>query len=184
MLTDDHLLIVGGTARNVGKTEFVCRLIAKISRNFAVYGLKVSAIFPDEGIYHGDHSQDMATRHLVEETRLDTGKDTSRMLQAGARRVFYLHSEDDGILTGYQEFRRKLPDNAVVICESNALGEHLKAGLQIMVTQQGVPIKTRAQIRLQHADLVVVSDGCSGFSDLARINFTPEEKWHITKTGA
>ncbi|MDJ0622182.1 MAG: hypothetical protein QNJ17_04400 [Desulfocapsaceae bacterium] len=183
MLTDNQLLIVGGTTRNVGKTEFVCRLIEKISHDFSVYGLKVSAIFPDEGIYHGDHSDDMVTRQVVEETRLDTSKDTSRMLRAGAHRVFYLRSEDDGILSGYQEFRNKLPQDAIVVCESNALGEHLKAGLQIIVTKEDVPVKARAQARLQVADLVVISDGNSGFKELECIDFTPQKKWHIKKRG-
>ena len=176
---DDHLLIVGGTARNVGKTEFVCRLLRKISRNFPVYGLKVSAIFPDEGIYHGDHASDKTDHPLVEETRSDTSKDTSRMLRAGACRVFYLRSEDDGILAGYKEFRRQLPPDAVIVCESNALGEHLKAGLHIMVNKEEVSVKARAQARLREADLIVVSDGCSGFTELERIHFTPEKKWHI-----
>ena len=102
MKFDDQLLIVGGTARNVGKTEFVCRLITSICRKYPVYGLKVSAIFPDEGIYHGNHTDDMPTRQVVEETRLYTGKDTSRMLQAGARRVFYLRSEDNGIFPSHE----------------------------------------------------------------------------------
>lgn len=176
---DDHLLIVGGTARNVGKTEFVCRLIKKFSRNFPVFGLKVSAIFPDEGIYHGDHTNDNKARRLVEETRLDTNKDTSRMLRAGAHRVYYLRSEDDGILSGYKELRKQLSRDAVIVCESNALGEHLRAGLQVMVTKEKVSVKARAQARLRKADLIVVSDGCSGFKELERINFTPEKKWHI-----
>lgn len=181
MITDDRLLIVGGTARNVGKTEFVCRLISKLSRTDSVYGLKVSAIFPDEGIFHGDHSDDPENRDLVEEIRLDTTKDTSRMLQAGARRVFYLRAEDDKILSGYQQFRNLIPAEALVICESNALGEHLHAGLQVMVTRRGTAIKARAQSRLQKADLVVVSDGRSGFDDLAQLGVTRQKKWRLRK---
>lgn len=181
MIVDDHLLIVGGTARNVGKTEFVCQLIKAISHNHSIYGLKVSAIFPDEGIYHGTHSDDVATRQVIEETRLDTSKDTSRMLQAGARRVFYLRSEDDGILSGYQEFKRQLPHDALIVCESNALGEHLKAGLQIIVTKKDVPVKPRAQARLEKVDLVISSDGYSGFKELERIDYTSQKKWHIKK---
>src|SRR6056297_165204 len=98
MLHDPNLLIVGGTGRNVGKTEFVCRLIEKISRTEVVYALKVSAIFPDEEIYHGNHDGEESVHHLFEETRMETGKDTSRMLQAGASRVFYLRGDDNTIL--------------------------------------------------------------------------------------
>lgn len=56
MLKNKRLLVVGGTGRDVGKTEFVCKLMGKISEYRPVYALKVSAIFPDEELYHG-HSR-------------------------------------------------------------------------------------------------------------------------------
>jgi hypothetical protein len=74
---------VGGTGRHVGKTEFICRLIQKISAQRPVYAIKVSAIFPDEELYHGDHLTDEPSLHLLGETNNTSDKDTSRMLQAG-----------------------------------------------------------------------------------------------------
>jgi len=179
MLQDKTILIVGGTARNVGKTELTCRIINKISVMGNVYGLKVSAIFPDEGIYHGDHSEESEDQHLFEETRDNTTKDTSRMLRAGAKRVFYLRCEDNCILHAFTRFRKQLPANTAIVCESNSLAEHVQPGLHIMVKKNAGKIKPRAKARLKLADLIIVSDGSSGFAELDQIYYNPVRRWHI-----
>ena len=111
METMKNLLIVAGAGRNVGKTEFVCRLIQRWSRSQEIYALKVSAIHPDEAVYHGDHGDEVQRQtgaHLYEETRDDMVKDTSRMLRAGARKVFYLQGDDDRIGAGFPGVGGKL----------------------------------------------------------------------------
>ncbi len=179
MLQDKTLLVVGGSARNVGKTELACRIIKKISTDNDVYALKVSAIFPDEGIYHGDHSTEPGDQRLFEETRYDTTKDTSRMLRAGAKKVFYLRCEDTCILEAFSGFRRQLPANAVIVCESNSLAEHVQPGLLIMVKKDGERIKQRAKARMKLADLIIVSDGNSGFTELDQIHYNQINHWHL-----
>lgn len=181
MLKNKQLLVVGGTGRNVGKTEFVCRLIAKISEDRLVYALKVSAIFPDEELYHGSHSPGEKQLSLFEETRLTTGKDTSRMLRAGAERVFYLRSNDEGILSGFDEFVKRVPDKAVIICESNSLNQFVTPALSIIVKSMDGPIKKRAVAQLKVADLVVVSDGSSGFPELKLISYSEKDGWQLKK---
>lgn len=175
----NRLLTVGGTGRHVGKTEFICRLIQKISAQQPVYAIKVSAIFPDEELYHGDHPADEPDLHLFEETDRTSDKDTSRMLQAGAVRVFYLRTSDSGIKVGFEEFLRQIPEKAAVVCESNSLGQFVKPTLFIMVRPATGEIKARAVGKLQCADLIVVSDGVSGFPELASISFSEAFGWKI-----
>ncbi len=167
----NNLIIVGGTGRNVGKTEFVCRLIEIVAATHEVYALKVSAIFPDEGLFHGDHSdENLSTgQKLFEEDRRDTTKDTSRMLRAGAKKVFYLRSDDSGILAGFADFQKKIAPNSLIVCESNSLWNFIKPGLLVMVTKEGQIIKPRAVEQMQSADIVVTSDGKSGFPDIGKI---------------
>ncbi len=172
MKRDRNLVIIGGCGRNVGKTEFACRLIARISAAQKIYGLKISAIYPDEGIFHGNHGKSGEGRALFEETRADTDKDTSRMLRAGAARVFYLRSEDSGILSAYSQWRRLVPVTAAVICESNSLAKYVRPAVFVMVRKLAGQIKPRAQKMLEQADLVVFSDGTSGFDDLRRLRYT------------
>jgi hypothetical protein len=169
MIEDQKLLLVGGAGRNVGKTEFVCRLIQKIAKDHCVYALKVSAIFPDERLYHGDHASETEGNSLFPETDRGTSKDTSRMLRAGATGVFYLRSDGASIPTHYETFRRKIPADALVVCESNSLGQFVNPSLYIMVKSLSGEIKPRAIPQLERADLVVVSDGISGFPELAGV---------------
>ena len=103
METMDRLIIVAGSGRNVGKTACACRLIEKFSGETPIYGLKVSAIHPDEEIYHGGHDETTADGRLFEETRIDLDKDTARMLRAGARRVWYLKDELEAFLKNKTE---------------------------------------------------------------------------------
>ena len=182
MQRDQNLLIVGGAGRNVGKTEFACRLIEKISTVCPIYALKVSAVFPDETLFHGDHSGEGARDQLFEETRRDSPKDTSRMLRAGARQVFYLRGEDSAIAFQYAILRRQLPSNCALICESNSLGQYVIPGLHIMVTTTDAAIKPRARKRMALADLIVTSDGISGFREVQRIQYDPATHWFLSES--
>jgi hypothetical protein len=179
MIKYKQLIVIGGTGRNVGKTEFVCKLIEKISSQRAVYGLKVSAIFPDEELFHGTHSADEPELHLFEETRFTTAKDTSRMLRAGAKKVFYLRSDDTKIYAGFVEFMKSVPEKGVVVCESNSLGQFVRPALSVVVKSVNGPIKPRAVAQLESADLVVVSDGSSGFPELTLISYSEKEGWEL-----
>lgn len=171
------LLIVAGGGRNVGKTEFVCRLIEQISIRHEIYGLKVSAIHPDEAIFHGDHSTQQFSTSLYEETRYDQEKDTSRMLRAGARKVFYLHGDDERIRVGFQEFQRMIPAAAPVICESGSLWKYVRPGLLVLVKGANDEIKPRALEIAEHASLIVDSDGRSGFTELTSISYSEDRGW-------
>ncbi len=178
-----NLIIIGGTGRNVGKTEFVCRLIEKVAAIHEVYALKVSAIFPDEGIFHGDHSdENLSTgQKLFEENRRDTTKDTSRMLRAGAKTVFYLRSDDSGILAGFADFQKQIIPDSLIVCESNSLWQFVKPCLLVMVTRKEQIIKPRAVRQMEAADIVVTSDGKNGFPEIEKIQVTNNSLWKLKK---
>ena len=182
MHINNTLLIVGGTGRNVGKTEFVCRLIAQIASHHSVYALKVSSIFPDEEMYHGSHKENEGRRQLFEETRSNTQKDTSRMLRAGATKVFYLQGSDSEVDSGYNEFLAQVPEKTAIVCESNSLGQFVRPALSVMVRTSDGVIKPRAVPQLESADLVVVSDCCSGFPELSLISYTVDAGWIVLPT--
>ena len=103
------------------------------------------------------------------------------MLQAGAVRVFYLRTSDTGIKAGFEEFLRQIPGKAALICESNSLGQFVKPALSIMVKPVSGEIKARAVAQLKCADLIVVSDGVSGFPELASISFSEAGGWSIQR---
>ncbi len=179
---DPHLLVVGGTARNVGKTELICRLIARLicRQKRYILALKVSAVYPEETSFHGSHDHDEPPFQLFEETDRTCAKDTCRMLHAGAHRVFYLRCEDGDVLSGYHRFRKTFPDTTPVICESNSLADFIRPGLLVMVTSSAGTEKARAIRQLARADLVVDSDGVSGFLDVNRIFLDESGAWRLS----
>ena len=183
MATNKRLLVVGGTGRDVGKTEFVCRLIERIARVRPIYALKVSVVYPDEELFHGCHSGVIEQGRLFEEQSASKSKDTSRMLLAGAKKAFYLRSAGDGMLDGYKAFQKRIPDGAPVICESNSLGQIIEPALSIVIKSSHAPIKPRAYALLESADLVVVSDGTSGFPELAAVEYLEGIGWRVKKSG-
>ncbi len=174
-----NLIIVAGAGRNVGKTELACGLIRKFSMHAEIYGLKVSAIHPDEGIFHGDHANLDSGTDLVEETRHDLDKDTSRMLRAGAARVFYLQGDDQRIRAGYLRFQSLIPVGAAIVCESSSLWKYVQAGLLVLVKSAHTEVKARAVEIEKNASLVVESDGVSGFPELDRISFSASRGWFL-----
>lgn len=178
----ENLVIIGGTGRNVGKTEFICRLIKNISRDNEVFALKVSAVFPDELQFHGDHGDGASSGQLFEERRYDTRKDTSRMLRAGAKKVFFLCCENNKVERGFEAFLQKVPPGAAVICESNSLAEFVRPALNIMLKSKGGSIKKRAVHRVEQADVVIESDGRSGFSELGSIHYEAQSGWAIKRS--
>lgn len=175
-----NLIIVAGAGRNVGKTECVCRLIQKFSATRDIYGLKVSAIHPDEGIYHGDHANNQELKtNLVEETRYDLQKDTSRMLRAGARKVFYLQGDNEQIQAGFDTYRSMIPAGAIIVCESSSLWKFVQPGLLILVKTADSQFKPRAADIAEHASLVIESDGVSGFPEINSISLSEGYGWSV-----
>jgi len=174
----NNLVIVAGSGRNVGKTEFVCGLIRNVSSKCQVYGLKVSAVYPDEKIYHGCHGNTVS-EPLVEETRVDLDKDSARMLRAGAQRVFYLRAEDAQIKNGFEQFLKMVPDGAPVVCESGSLSKIVRPGLLVLVTRKDVQCKPRSAELIQSVSLIVHSDGTSGFPELGDVDYSGKRGWYL-----
>lgn len=179
METNPRLCIVGGTGRNTGKTEFCCRLINRTAHQVQVVGLKVSAILPDEALLHGDHSE--IETNLFEELRRDTNKDSSRMLRAGASQVFYLQGDKGTIASGYHKVLRLIPKDCLIICESNSLAAIVRPGLLVVIRSANRTAKPRSLPLLERADLIITSDGRSGFAELDHIGLDQHGFWQLQR---
>jgi molybdopterin-guanine dinucleotide biosynthesis protein len=150
-----HMIIVGGTGRNTGKTSLICQMIEKYSASMDITGLKVSSIVPGEDKFHGDHTNLSSQNiHIFKETDPGSSKDTSRMLRAGAREVWFLTATDDKIMELIDILSGLIDKKQAVICESSSLAKFIKPGLLIMMKgTQHVPAKQRAMELMDDADL-------------------------------
>jgi molybdopterin-guanine dinucleotide biosynthesis protein len=154
----EQMILIGATGRNAGKTVLATELIRLFKDRFTVIGLKATTVTqggapcPRGG--KGCGACGISTPYVLEEEGIPTnesrpaecaGKDTARLLQAGAERVFWLRSVRTSLAEGFTEFLQRIPPAALVIGESNSLREVVRPGCFIMVkTGQGEPIKPSA----------------------------------------
>lgn len=147
-----NLLLIAGNGRNVGKTYFACRVIESLSKQSPVTGLKITS-------HIHEHNNDVLikTQHYVilQEEQI-THKDSSRMLQAGAKQVFFVMAAPKYLPEAFEKLSAYLPETPIV-CESGGLHDIVRPGLFFFIQLKKTPIR-KAQ-HLIHNPVVVINDG-------------------------
>jgi hypothetical protein len=129
------VLMIGGSGRNVGKTTLICAIIRKFACNSQIIGLKVTSIRAGEESSHGFHETLQSSNFkIIEETGKDSGKDTSKMLQAGAKKVYFIQSTDEQLPIALNSFFEQVDRNSIIICETRNLRRLVKPGIFILIT--------------------------------------------------
>lgn len=151
-----NLCLIAGNGRNSGKTGFAEALISRFSAFRPVIGLKVTSILPGEALFHGSHPDPEAMEgfEIIRETSADGVKDTSRMLRAGAREVYYIRAHDPMLDQAMKAFLSKTGNNALIVCESGSLRSVVRPGVFVLVLNP-LNLKSRSLNWKQQADLIV-----------------------------
>jgi len=170
-----NLLLIAGTGRKVGKTTLACQLINKQSKTHAVTGIKISP-----HMHHQVEGQSIVAQSenymIIEETNFNSAKDSSRMLKAGASRVFYLQTRDRHIIEPFQLLLDMIPENAPVICESGTMLKFAKSGLFFLVSRiNEISTKEGLDKIGYKPDIQVIFNGTSFDFNTDRVHF----KHHI-----
>ena len=106
MIKLDKMLMIGSAGSNVGKTELACALLNKFGKNHDIVGIKVTTVkekdgqCPRGGKGCGVCSSLEGNFCITEETSRSSGKDTSRLLAAGAGRVFWIRVLKEHLVEG------------------------------------------------------------------------------------
>jgi hypothetical protein len=126
-----NLLILAGTGNKSGKTTMACRIIEQF-RHLKVFGIKITSHFHEttEGLVTLIEESGYS---VCEETNRDSSKDSSRMLRAGAVKVFFARVSDDTLEEAFYEILEHIPSKAPIICESPALRYYIEPGLFIIM---------------------------------------------------
>ncbi len=176
-----NLLLIAGNGRNVGKTFFACRIIEYFSKSAEITGVKVSPHF------HPVNNADVLFENehfiIVNESLINT-KDSSLMLQAGAKQVFFAMVKPGFIAEAFKKLLPLLPETPIV-CESVQLHEVVTPGLFLYVKREGDEIVKPES--LKYSPLIVNNDGENFDFEVQNIQFennrvilTPK-KWESLK---
>lgn len=160
-----QMLLIGSSGRNSGKTTLAAALIRQWKDKFPIIALKITTIEEKNGKCHrGGSGCGVCTNikenfELIEEKISKGNKDTSLLLVAGAERVYWLKVLKTHIKEGIENFMAEIPENNLIICESNSLRNIVKPGAFIMLKNtQNSSIKKSASEVMDKADFIVEGD--------------------------
>ncbi len=183
-------LVIGATGRNSGKSDLACAVIARLHRAHPIVGVKVTTIVGDEracprgGEGCGACSGLEGEFEIQEESGSQPGKDTTRMLEAGARRAFWVRCRSGGLRAALTALSPRLGHGTLVVAESNSLVGEAKPDLFLMVSPAGViAVKPTALAVLPFAQRVVVSADRAFDLDLRHLGVVDGE-WHLAEASA
>jgi hypothetical protein len=127
-----NLMIIAGTGNKSGKTSMACRILEQL-RHLEIVSVKITPHFHETtpGLVLLSEKTGYS---VYEETNRDTSKDTSRMLKAGASRVYFAKVTDNSLAEAFEEIMKVIPDGTPIICESPALRHYAEPGLFVIMT--------------------------------------------------
>jgi len=154
----NNILLVSGSGRNIGKTTLACNIITQISNDKPVYGIKITPHF-----HAIDSNQEIVEKgegfKIFQEKDIMSDKDSSRMIRAGAHKVYFVQCDDVYLPSIYKQLVNLLPPDCAVVCESGSFAGVFKPGLHFVVKGKDVDESKQSYIsNLKRADLVIDSE--------------------------
>jgi len=144
-----NILIVMGTGRNIGKTVTACNLIQNLSKKHRTVGVKISPHFHElePNLKYLRQSEEIV---VVEEQHI-TEKDSSQMLQAGAKKVFYVQVKNEKLADAFDLILKSVDLEQPIVVESGGLYEIIEPGLLFFITGE----KPKKEIKIRKGTNVV-----------------------------
>ena len=183
-------LVVGAAGRNAGKTEFACAIIRAFQQVHPIVGVKVTAISDGESTCpRGSEGCGVCAAlegdfQISEECGEQPGKDTARMLESGARRVFWVRCRRQRMHAALQALAPRLAPGTLVVAESNSLAQAVEPDVFLMVkSSNSSSVKSTAAEVMPLARRVVVA--ADGAFDLSPRHLTViDGAWHLAEASA
>jgi len=154
----NNFLLISGSGRNIGKTTLACKIISELSCKHNVVGLKISPHF-----HYDTNKQDIVIQEknysIYKEKSFNSGKDSSRMLDAGASKVYFIESDDIGVGEAIKKVLGLLENEIPVVCESGSFLNIYKPGMHIFVDNgTGEKVKTSPDPQKVNYNFIIQSE--------------------------
>lgn len=184
------ILMIGSAGRNAGKTLLACDLIRRHAPIQPLVAVKVTTIKETSGacprgeggcgVCHDFQGQyDLAQVHDG-----PPNKDTTRLLEAGASKVFWLRVRDAHLAEGIEATLKQITDGQPSIWESNSARRVLTPSAFLVLREKGnARIKESCQRVMDVADRILDFDGTGWDLSPDRITFSAG-CWHIRQDAA
>lgn len=139
-----NLFIVAGDGRNSGKTSMVCRIIGQF-RESEIVSVKISPHFhePSAGLLFLESDDGY---NIFGESSLWSAKDTSRMLQSGADKVFYAQVAETSTQVAFERILDHISPGKPIVVESPALIRYFDPGAFVIMRGSEKPDKEISEI--------------------------------------
>jgi hypothetical protein len=172
-----NLLLIAATGSNVGKTTFATAILQHLNEEHDIIALKVSPHFHQ--IDGNRNILEQTENYMIVEEKDDkSGKDTSKLIRAGATKAYLVHGNEEHVIDAFLKLFSTFPANQPVICESAGLAYHIKAGMLILLKRDGYDKKNIFEQLKDKADLIITSNGQEFDRDISDIGFV-DGKWEI-----
>jgi hypothetical protein len=153
------IVVIGGHSRSVGKTSVVAGLIAALPA-YQWTALKITQYGHGVCSLNGESchcATDDHTWAISEEKDRSGESDTSRFLVAGARRAWWVRTEQGRLAEAIPTIRRRLAESENIILESNSILKFVRPDLYLTVLDPATAdFKRSAQEFLDQADAVIL----------------------------
>lgn len=155
------IVVIGGHSRNVGKTSVVAALIAALP-DFAWTALKITQYGHGICSLNGKPCHCATEDHnwAISEEKDRSGKsDTSRFLAAGAKRVWWVRTEQGRLAEAMPAIQRRIAESQNVIMESNSILKFIHPDIYLTVLNSAnEDFKRSAREFLDRADGVILHE--------------------------
>lgn len=161
------LLIISGTGRNTGKTMLAEMLIRKFSATGTV-GVKITPHPHPEnaGLFLLVKNDDFL---IYEETDKNNGKDTSRMLAAGAKHSYLVIAGDNSIENAFISFMSLIHNSLPIVCESPLLARFMQPDLLIVMEGEAENRKDIGELAIRANMTLTISELNTSVTNKIRI---------------
>lgn len=170
-----NILLISGSGRNIGKTSFIRRVIAKNAVKKPV-AIKITPHFhePTDGLVAVSINDGF---RVYQETNNSSDKDSSLFLQAGAEKVFYIQTTDLYLNEAFSHIANLLSPEQPIIVESAALRKYIVPGLYIFIQKKYEDTKQSALEMQKLADVIIYSE--SGQFSIDPVLLTFNQTWKL-----
>jgi molybdopterin-guanine dinucleotide biosynthesis protein len=156
------IICVAGASSGVGKTTVACGLLRHLPGWAALKVTRSHGVGPCPHHRRGCTvcaalDQPFRLQEMTSENDLPE-KDTWRLRQAGASRVFWLTAQPEAVARGLKQSLRKLKAAPGVVIEGNSAVPLVEADLVVMVRRRGGEMSPSARAAAGRADRTIFTD--------------------------